>query len=99
MGNITISNASLNKELTWSVLNLKFAISNINVTRKMSSEELKKHNFITMCPILNQRNLLFYYRLLPDSRILFGARGDLKGSKESSLKMSKWIEKRLKGIK
>ena len=74
------------------------AISNITVTRKMSSQELKKHNFVTMCPILNQRNLLFYYRLLPDNRILFGARGDLKGSKESSFKMSKWIEKRFKEI-
>ena len=74
------------------------AISNITVTRKMSQEELKKHNFITKCPILNQRNLLFYYRLLPDNRMLFGARGDLKGNKESSFKMSKWIEKRFKQI-
>ena len=74
------------------------AISNITVTRKMSDDELKKHNFVTNCPILNQRNLLFYYRLLPDNRILFGARGDLKGSKESSFKMSKWIEKRFKDI-
>ena len=74
------------------------AISNITVTEKLSKEELKKHNFVTKCPILNQRNLLFYYRLLPDNRILFGARGDLKGSKESSYKMSKWIEKRFKEI-
>jgi len=74
------------------------AISNIIVTRPLSDEELKIHNFVTMNPILNARNLLFYYRLLPDKRILFGARGDLSGSKKSSLKMSKWIEKRFRQV-
>tara|TARA_B100000686_G_scaffold325377_1_gene381996 strand:- start:19242 stop:20561 length:1320 start_codon:yes stop_codon:yes gene_type:complete len=74
------------------------AISNIIVTKKLSNDELKMHNFLTLNPILNARNLLFYYRLLPDNRILFGARGDLNGSKESSLKMSYWIEKRFKEI-
>ena len=74
------------------------AISNIIVTRPLSENELNEYNFKTMNPILNARNLLFYYRLLPDHRLLFGARGDLSGSKISSLKMSKWIEKRLKQI-
>ena len=73
-------------------------ISNIIVTKPMTKIELKEYNFSTMNPILNTRNLLFYYRLLPDYRILFGARGDLSGSKESSLKMSYWIEKRFKEI-
>ena len=73
-------------------------ISNIIVTKPMTRIELKEYNFSTMNPILNTRNLLFYYRLLPDNRILFGARGDLSGSKKSSLKMSYWIEKRFKEI-
>ena len=74
------------------------AISNIIVTRPLKKNELEEYNFVTMNPILNARNLLFYYRLLPDSRLLFGARGDLSGSLKSSFKMSKWIEKRFKEI-
>ena len=90
---------------TWALLLAQAMRSvgyNVNIidanAEKLSKEQLAKHNFVTKCPILNQRNLLFYYRLLPDNRILFGARGDLKGSKESSFKMSKWIEKRFKEI-
>ncbi|PPR41652.1 MAG: Gamma-glutamylputrescine oxidoreductase [Alphaproteobacteria bacterium MarineAlpha5_Bin12] len=74
------------------------AISNIIVTRPLTNDELSNYNFVTYNPILNARNLLFYYRLLPDKRILFGARGDLSGSKNSSLKMSLWIEKRFKEV-
>ena len=52
------------------------------------------HNFVTNNPVLNIRNLLFYYRLLKDNRFLFGARGDLIGSEKSSLnKSKKWKNK------
>ena len=43
-------------------------------------------------------SLLYYYRKLPDNRILFGTRGDLTGSNQSNLDMSKKMEKFLKDI-
>ena len=73
-------------------------ISNIIVTRKLNEEEIKIHNFKTFSPIANTKNLLYYYRKLPDKRILFGTRGDLTGSNQSNLDMSKKMEKFLKDI-
>ena len=73
-------------------------ISNIIVTRKLNDDELNAHNFKTFSPIANTKNLLYYYRKLPDNRILFGTRGDLSGSDQSNLDMSKKMEKFLKDI-
>jgi glycine/D-amino acid oxidase-like deaminating enzyme len=73
-------------------------ISNIIVTRKLNDDEIDAHNFKTFSPIANTKNLLYYYRKLPDNRILFGTRGDLKGSDQSNLAMSKKMEKFLKDI-
>ncbi len=73
-------------------------ISNIIITRPLTSEEIKSHNFVTNNPVLNIRNLLFYYRLLKDNRFLFGARGDLIGSEKSSFKKSKDMEHQMKKV-
>jgi len=73
-------------------------ISNIIVTRPLTKDEIDSHNFVTQNPILNIRNLLFYYRLLKDNRFLFGARGDLIGSEKSSLKKSKKMEEQMKKV-
>ena len=73
-------------------------ISNVIVTRKLTYSEINVHNFKTFCPIVNTKNLLYYYRKLPDNRILFGTRGDLNGSNQSNLEMSKKMEKFLKDI-
>ena len=73
-------------------------ISNIIVTRPLTKDEIDSHNYVTRNPILNIRNLLFYYRLLKDNRFLFGARGDLIGSEKSSLKKSKEMEKQMKKV-
>ena len=74
------------------------AISNIIVTRPLTSDELASHNYSTHNPVLNSRNLLYYYRLLKDNRFLFGARGDLIGSNASSDKMSKKMEQQMKKV-
>jgi len=73
-------------------------ISNIIITRPLTTEEIKSHNFITNNPVLNIRNLLFYYRLLKDNRFLFGARGDLIGSEKSSVEKSKNMEQQMKKV-
>ena len=67
-------------------------ISNIIVTRKLSDDELNLHNFKTYAPLANSKNLLYYYRKLPDNRILFGTRGDLEGSNQSNEMMAKKME-------
>ena len=73
-------------------------ISNIIITRPLTNEEIKSHNFVTKNPVLNIRNLLFYYRLLKDNRFLFGARGDLIGSDKSSLNKSQNMEQQMKKV-
>ncbi|PPR46958.1 MAG: Gamma-glutamylputrescine oxidoreductase [Alphaproteobacteria bacterium MarineAlpha5_Bin9] len=73
-------------------------ISNIIVTRPLTNDEIQSHNFSTHNPILNVRNLLFYYRLLKDKRFLFGARGDLLGSNKSSKIMAQKMEMQIKKI-
>ena len=73
-------------------------ISNIIVTEPLTEEQLAFHNFNTFSPIVNTRNLLYYYRKLPDNRILFGARGDMDGSIVSHKKFIKKIEKNFKSV-
>ena len=73
-------------------------ISNIIITKPLTNEEVRSHNFVTNNPVLNIRNLLFYYRLLKDNRFLFGARGDLIGSEKSSINKSKKMEKQMKKV-
>ena len=66
--------------------------------RPLTTEEIQSHNFITNNPVLNIRNLLFYYRLLKDNRFLFGSRGDLIGIEKSSLEKSKNMEQQMKKV-
>ena len=73
-------------------------ISNIIVTRPLTNEELSLHNFNTYAPIANSKNLLYYYRKLPDNRILFGTRGDFEGSDQSNLNRANDMEIFLKNI-
>jgi glycine/D-amino acid oxidase-like deaminating enzyme len=71
------------------------ALSNIVVTRPLTEAERKTLNWSTTLPISDSRNLLFYYRLLPDHRILFGARGGIEDTAESRRTHRQWLEGRL----
>jgi glycine/D-amino acid oxidase-like deaminating enzyme len=70
-------------------------ISNILTTRPLSAAELAAQSWNTDCPVCNTRELLFYFRLLPDKRFLFGARGDLTGRPEHGERMGRWLAGRL----
>ncbi len=70
-------------------------LSNIVVTRPLTEDELAAQNWRTDRPCSNTRRLLFYYRLLPDRRFLFGARGDLTGRPEDGARMRALMERRL----
>lgn len=56
------------------------ALSNIITTRPLSEAELARQKWKGDAPASNTRNLLAYLRLLPDKRLLFGGRGDTRGS-------------------
>lgn len=71
------------------------ALSNIIVTRPLDDEELERQCYRTASPVHNTRSLLFYYRLLPDRRLLFGARGDTTGRPEDGERMRAWMIRRL----
>lgn len=60
------------------------AISSIIVTEPYSDRELHARKFYSQTPVYTSRNLLAYYRRLPDGRILFGCRGDTKGTPEAA---------------
>jgi glycine/D-amino acid oxidase-like deaminating enzyme len=71
------------------------ALSNIVVTRPLTGAERTALNWSTTLPISDTRNLLFYYRLLPDQRILFGARGGIEDTARSRAERKEWLLRRL----
>lgn len=71
------------------------ALSNIVVTRPLTEAERRTLNWSTLLPISDTRNLLFYYRLLPDHRILFGARGGIEDTAQSRAAHKDWLLRRL----
>lgn len=50
-------------------------LSHIIVTRPLTEEETRATNFMTRHVLTDTRKLLYYWRRLPDNRILFGGRG------------------------
>lgn len=71
-------------------------LSNIIVTRPLSDAERQSVNWRTHLKIWDSRNLLFYYRLLPDMRVLFGARGGIENTPESRAERKAWLEHRFR---
>ena len=58
-------------------------LSHIIVTRPMTPAEKTAAGFLTSHVITDTRNLLFYFRRLPDERIMFGGRGRIIDSPAS----------------
>ncbi|WP_353537437.1 FAD-dependent oxidoreductase [Colwellia sp. KU-HH00111] len=54
-------------------------LSQIIVTAPLSPAQLAACNFITSNVVMDTRALKYYYRKLPDNRILFGGRGAITG--------------------
>lgn len=54
-------------------------LSQIIVTQPLSEEQLAACNFLTSNVVMDTRALKYYYRKLPDNRILFGGRGAITG--------------------
>ena len=54
-------------------------LSQVIVTQPLSPQQLAACNFLTSNVIMDTRALKYYYRKLPDNRILFGGRGAITG--------------------
>ncbi len=54
--------------------------SNVIVTRPLSDDELNAQGWTTQQMSYDTRNLLHYFRLMPDRRFLFGMRGGFQSS-------------------
>ncbi|MEM6973979.1 MAG: FAD-binding oxidoreductase [Pseudomonadota bacterium] len=70
-------------------------ISNIAVTRPLSAREQACHPWLGAQPAADTRHMLAYFRLLPDGRLLYGARGNLTGSARGMTPMRRQIEARI----
>ncbi len=62
-------------------------ISNIAVTRPLSAAERARHPWLDARPAADTRALLSYLRLLPEGRLLYGMRGDMRGSEAGAARM------------
>ncbi|TPH12229.1 NAD(P)/FAD-dependent oxidoreductase [Litorilituus lipolyticus] len=56
-------------------------LSQIIVTEPLTDAQLAQCNFLTSNVVMDTRALKYYYRKLPDNRILFGGRGAITGNK------------------
>lgn len=54
-------------------------LSQIIVTQVLTDEQIAACNFLTSNVVMDTRALKYYYRKLPDNRILFGGRGAITG--------------------
>ncbi len=70
-------------------------ISAIVITRPLTTVELDAHRWQTHNPSITAKNILNYYRLLPDNRFLFGGRGHSTGSREGTAQTFADLSRRL----
>jgi glycine/D-amino acid oxidase-like deaminating enzyme len=54
-------------------------LSQIIVTEPLTDDQIAQCNFLTRNVVMDTRALKYYYRKLPDNRILFGGRGAITG--------------------
>ncbi len=69
-------------------------LSNILVTRELSQAERDSVNWRSYLKIWDSRRLLFYYRMLPQNRVLFGARGGIEDTPANNRYQRQWLERR-----
>ncbi len=73
-------------------------ISAIVVTRPLSDDELAAHQWRTDSPAITARNLLNYFRRLPDKRFMFGGRGHSTGNDAGTARTFVQLESRMREL-
>lgn len=71
------------------------ATSNIIVTRALSADEWRETGMLTTEVYADTRKLLFYWRRLPDDRMLFGGRAGILNSAAALARRRRWLEAQL----
>jgi len=71
-------------------------LSHIIVTRPLTPEEIRAAHFLTRHVLTDSRKLLYYWRRLPDDRILFGGRGLITDSPERNAQQREFLLSELK---
>lgn len=66
-------------------------LSNIVVTAPLTDAQIAATNWRTHQMLIDTRMLRFYFRLLEDKRIMFGARGGITDSPQSDARMRQWL--------
>ncbi|NJN92364.1 MAG: FAD-binding oxidoreductase [Leptolyngbyaceae cyanobacterium SL_5_14] len=66
-------------------------LSGIITTRPLTPAELEAQGWRTETPIHETHNVLFYYRLLKDGRLLFGSRGGTVGDRAENERRHRWM--------
>ncbi len=66
-------------------------LSHIIVTRPLTAGEISAANFLTRHVLTDSRKLLYYWRRLPDDRIMFGGRGLISDSVERNLQQRDFL--------
>lgn len=80
---------NLNKNISGRALPLQ---SQIVVTRPLSDDELNAHQWVSKTPAINSRNVYFYYRMLPEKRLMIGGRADFKGTPDGARKTASELQ-------
>ncbi len=70
-------------------------ISNIGVTRVLSAEERASVAWLGAQTGADTRNLLSYFRLLPEGRFMLGMRGDIHGSAAGAARMRASVRRKI----
>jgi len=71
-------------------------LSQIIVTEPLTASQLEEINFLTSNVVMDTRALKYYFRKLPDNRILFGGRGAITGKDAGKPYFAKRLLKVLK---
>ena len=67
-------------------------ISSVMVTKPLNDEQLQTIGMRSGLMVMDTRPLKYYYRLLPDKRLLFGGRGAIKGADANKNKYLKALQ-------
>jgi len=70
-------------------------LSMIGVTRPLDEEQRAAHAWRETSPLATPVRMLYYFRMLPQNRLLFGMRGDLDGSEAGAPRWRARLEKNL----
>lgn len=83
---------ALHKSVSGRLMNV---LSNIIVTAPLTDQQLQACNWKTHMMLVDSRMLRFYFRLLEDNRVMFGARGGLDDRPDTDAHMKAWLLQRL----